>query len=424
MILSDEQQEAVQSALDGGNVFVSGQGGVGKSVAISKIVETLRNKGRIVAITASTGIAALSIGGCTIHSFLGSGISNNIKDLKKKMSSIRNLRLIKDTINSTDTLVIDEVSMLTGDYFDMMNYWLKNIKNNIKPFGGIQLIVVGDFLQLPPVVKQYSNIEKEFAFESDSWWDASFSCTYLTKSFRQDDIEFIEHLNNIRNGSLTEDTKQYFNKRVGIKLKDPTRLFSYKKDVKATNKEHIDKLPGTSQYFDASVYGSSDHWVEKIKNDCMAEEFLELKIGAPVIFISNSNVYEYANGERGIVTSINDSCVEVEKQNGSIVPVFKYEWNIVDGLGDNKATMKQIPLLLAYAMTIHKSQGLTLDLLKCDVSTCFAPGQAYVALSRARSIDGMSLVKPLSKSNIYADQRSIEFYKLLNDAIMGETNGI
>lgn len=415
--LSEGQQRAYDVALSGKSMFITGPGGTGKSEVLSTIIKGLGNVGRSVAVCASTGIAAIRVGGSTIHSWLGTGLHQNSGELSKAIARgdvFRNIRKVEERLKGADVLVIDEVSMLSGDYISMMDFWLKRYrKSSMKPFGHVQMIFTGDFLQLPPVSKRGEEADYPYAFQSPAWQKLAMENVALTHVFRQDDREFIEHLMRVRRGYLPLDTQKYFNARVGVKLKDPTRLYAHNATAYSVNFQFLHKLAGKKYEFEADVEADDDMWGEKIVKDCIADFSLELKVGAPVLFLRNNYALKYVNGERGTITEVCPPVITVQKLDGTVVHVVKETWEAKDADQKVRATMAQYPLKLAWAMTIHKSQGMTLDLLECNVSECFAPGQTYVALSRVKTAGGLALTENIEPEHVKTDSVLVEYCQKL-----------
>ena len=413
---NERQQHAVDAACDGKNLFITGPGGTGKSATIDRIIRVLKQMGRQVAVCASTGIAAVNIGGCTIHSFLGTALSKDVTDLVSFMGNNGHVPTKHaERLNTVDTLVLDEVSMLTGDYLTMADLWIRmarihRLAGTYKPFGGMQLIISGDFLQLPPVETRDDSFEHQYAFQSPVWSRLDAELVQLTHVFRQSDREFIHHLMRLRRGIVTPDTAAFFNSRVGVKLKDPTRLYAKNVMVDRVNREHFNRLPGKSRKYTALLTGSAQARERLLKN-CLVGRTLALKLGAPVLFARNCYVQgnDYVNGERGRVVRMYHNTVEVEKENGDIVLVSKVTWELKNAGMKVVASMSQLPLKLAWAITIHKSQGMTLQTVECDISECFARGQAYVALSRACTTEGLSLTSPIDSTCITVDPKLVAF---------------
>jgi len=420
LILSPEQREAYDLAMDGRNVFVTGPGGVGKSEVVNQIIDGLQMNGKRVYVTASTGVAAVRVGGSTIHSYLGTGIAFNKDSLRKDFARgfVPRLEKIEERFRKTEVLVVDEVSMLTGDYLEMMDWWIKRHRTSTAPFGGVQLIFSGDFLQLPPVIKRSMKVATKYAFQSPAWERADFQTVHLETCFRQDDEEFLKHLLRIRRGVVPFDTDKYFKARIGVELEEPTRLYATNQKVFEVNMQHLTQLPGEVREYEATFDGDSDKYAEKLVKNCIADFCVELKVGAPVIFLRNryaEGQLIIVNGQRGKVVACEGGVVHVETdgQTHAIGPV---EWEYKDADQKVLCTMHQIPLKLAWALTIHKSQGMTLDSLLCDVSSCFEKGQVYVALSRVRSIEGLSLSSALDTKKVQACKEAVGFYEALEVA--------
>jgi ATP-dependent exoDNAse (exonuclease V) alpha subunit len=412
VVLSEGQCDALEAAVAGDSIFITGPGGTGKSVLVEHIIAALRKAGKEVAVAASTGVAAIRVGGCTIHSWLGTQIKKNKAELAKTVSEhrIKDIRRIEQRLRDCQVLIVDEVSMLSGDYVEMMDFWLRRVRRVItKPFGGLQVIFTGDFLQLPPVKKRGEHFEYDYGFQAPAWKKADLKVHALTKVFRQDDQEFVDMLMRLRVGDLDPLVFAYFNSRCGAELYvDPTRLYARNDTVHSVNFRELRKLPGRQYTYDCELEGE-DEWAEKLARDCIADPFVELKLGAPVLFLYNNYEVGYVNGERGTVVECRRGFVKIEKADGRVVPVDPVSWTIKDADDETRATMRQLPIKLAWAMTIHKSQGMTLDALECDVSECFAPGQTYVALSRVRSYEGLSLTEPMESKHVRVDKEIVAF---------------
>jgi len=432
--LSDEQNAAIEMALQGRNLLLTGSGGTGKSETVRHLIRELRKKYKYpgtVVVAASTGAAAVNIGGCTIHAFLGTTIAKSVDQMLRDPSvRVQNAPYVHERLQTAKVAIIDEVSMLPGDFISMMDHRLRTVRQSPDerqlPFGGMQVIFVGDFTQLPPVcnTRQGDYHTYEYAFQSPAWRMADILVVQLTKIFRQRDEEFIKHLSNVRRGTLNAATIEYFNARVGVELPDPTRLFAKNATVDMVNQSKLNELPGKTVTF-KMTYKGHDMYLSKMNE--IVDPIIELKVGAPVVF--TRNLYDidarigtpdvrtvtqfiYANGERGVILSINKNqrTVSVRKKNGKTVLVEPAEYEYRNGGSKVVATATQLPLRLAWAMTIHKAQGATLDEVECDVSECFQSGHAYVALSRARTIEGLALRRHLDPDRITADEVVIDYY--------------
>lgn len=400
-------------ALTGRNEFITGPGGVGKTEVVRAIVSALRAKNKRVAITASTGIAAVSIGGMTIHSTLQTGISQTRAEVMAKMGP-DTMHKAAERLYYIDTIILDELSMMRGDYLDMMSWWLGLVcERPLEPFGGKQIIGVGDFLQLPPVITEADRpkVVKTYGFEADVWKEAQFEEVYLNQSHRQADPELFKHLCRIRRGIVEADTIEFFRECQGRQLEDPTRLYATNGEAFDENQRRLRQLPGDPVVFTAELAGI-DAWKRAMVDNCIADETLNLKIGAPVMFLKNTPGV-YANGERGRVVCFEDGLPVVETENGRSVIVEPHIWTMKDSQERLLASMQQIPLKLAWAVTIHKSQGMTLSRVHVDLEKCFERGQAYVALSRAKSLEGLSLNVLPSMSNVRASAKIVRYYQEL-----------
>jgi len=394
-----EQARAI-ALLDGGeNVFLTGVAGTGKSFALNSWLSWLSGeRERDVAVTASTGIAATHIGGCTVHSWCGCGIAD------KKAGTIAGKwwwkERVKPCIEATDVLVIDEVSMLDGITFELISDLCARARGcKGLPFGGMQVVLVGDMGQLAPVEEE----EKGFAFETDTWWDAGFKMVELKRVMRQSDAEFVRVLQGVRNGHLGPGGIELLGARVGAydpEERDAVRLMSHNETVDAVNNRKLGAIPGTEGLFIAQDMGEEKAMIQLDKT-CLSPRRLRIKKGARVMCTKNG--MGYVNGSMGYVEGwgkeFGEECITVRLDNGCTIGIYREEWKRTkmvagsDGRLQEQvvARRRQFPLRLAWAVTIHKSQGMTLDLVSVDLSRVFAPGQAYVALSRARTLDGLNI---------------------------------
>ncbi len=394
------QSEALTILKTGANVFLTGEPGSGKTHTINEYVKWLNAHAVEPAITASTGIAATHIGGLTIHSWSGIGI-------KKFLSSwdldriTQNERVVKH-VRGTNVLIIDEISMLSASTFSMIEVVCREIRGNSLPFGGMQVVLVGDFFQLPPISRRDVSDEQEsflesgekegFAFASAAWESLKLIVCYLEEQHRQEDEAFLAILSAIRRGEVHEEHRELLASRATPK-KDSvhTQLFSHNADVDRINNAELAKLPGPSKVFHMLSKGR-DSLIESLKRGCLSPEALTLKIGARVMFTKNDfQHHSYVNGTLGIVRDFAANGYPVVKTvSGSTLVVEPQEWR-VDDQGKTLATITQLPLRLAWAITVHKSQGMSLDAAHMDLSRSFEYGQGYVALSRVRTLDGLSL---------------------------------
>ena len=418
-LLSKGQRRALNDALDGKNIFITGAGGVGKSYLVHLIKTELEKMGKEVALTSSTGISAVNIGGGTIHSFCGTGTRRSPRELKNVPKDT--LFKIKMYNGHYNVVIIDEISMIPGDQIDMINQWFQKIYGSKLPFGGVQMIFVGDFLQLPVVIKDDDTIENKYAFQAEAWQLYGVREHFLTKVFRQEDEDTQYYLNCIRFGKINQAVLDYFNTRVGVRLPDPepTELYPLKSSVSYINFDRLNSLEGEEYEYDAK-FGGDEKWQEALAKNVIAEVTVYLKVGAKVLFIRNNPEEGYYNGMGGVVKECHDKTVVVETIDGETIEVEYEQWEKRDNKGKVVATMKQIPLILGWAITIHKSQGMTLDYMTCDLSRCFECGQAYVALSRMKSMEGLSIKKPIRKKDIKTDRTVVSYYRRLFNKIKAQ----
>lgn len=427
-----DQEQALEVLESGMNVFLTGKAGAGKTHVIKRFVQQTKKN---VAITATTGIAALNIGGDTVHRFLGLGIATRPEDAgkiissweKKKKSSRSWDKEAWALLQNLDTLIIDEVSMLRRDQFDLIDAVLSNVLDNTAPFGGIQIILVGDFFQLPPVVttydkRRYPDLSAPYCFQSGLWRHGKFASICLNTNYRQSDGEFLDALDDVRQGECSEETNALMTGRVNKKFESdikPIKLFSHKADVAEENLNCLKAL-GEDVLLSEAEYEGKEYDIKVLEKECPAEDRLLFCEGAQVMMLTNDPEGRWVNGSMGIVTSIDPIAIKLD--NGIInPPTFTWERKVnktrkIKGKNVVEqrvvAKMTQYPFKLAYATTIHKSQGLTLDYVDLDISKCFAPGQAYVALSRVRSIEGL-ILRGWNKNVIKADNAVKSFYRII-----------
>ncbi len=399
------QAEALRILTTGANVFLTGEPGAGKTHTINAYTKYLRQRGVSTAITASTGIAATHIGGFTIHSWSGIGIANRLdKYLIDKISS--NERVVK-RVERAKVLVIDEVSMLGPETLSLVDAVLRDIKRSPEPFGGLQIILVGDFFQLPPIQKNDSLPSNQpqklfaappqgrFAYDSPVWKKLQPVVCYLTEQHRQDDPDFLKLLTAIRGNSFASEHARFISARKIEATSAPERvpkLFSHNLDVDRVNDVTLAKLPGETKTFVMSAHGPKA-LVESLKKGCLSPEQLKLKVGATVMFTKNNPSGDYVNGTLGVVEYFTDpgGLPVVVTRGGKHVEAQPVGWTVEDN-GRVLASVEQLPLRLAWAITVHKSQGMSMDEAVMDLSAVFEYGQGYVALSRVRRLSGVHLL--------------------------------
>ncbi len=402
------------------NLFLTGGAGVGKTTITREVIGYFESEAKRVAKLASTGMAATLIGGQTLHSFLDLGICDTLEALEVN-GKYEVKKRIKKLINSMDLLVIDEISMVSADLFEMISLRLKQAG-----FSGV-VLVVGDFLQLPPVVR--GSREVHFAFESEAWQVMAFEKIELTHIYRTSDIAFIELLHSVRFGYVNESVHNQLNEYIKPLPEDMSRftfLFGKNSSANYHNKmqlEHIDsELFCKEAQIVKHLKSTAESEIERFMNDARIEQNLELKIGAPVLFTRNS--WNYFNGERGIVVNVDETYLYVQKNDGKVIKLesvaqSKLRWVEKSVKGKKEMfeekvfSIYQFPIKLAFAITIHKSQGMSIEDLIIETNEIFAPSQFYVALSRSSNPNSLNLIAPKKQwyDLAYVDDRAVKFVK-------------
>ncbi|MBI5913345.1 AAA family ATPase [Candidatus Azambacteria bacterium] len=411
------QEQALSILKTGANVFLTGAPGSGKTHTVNEYVAYLRARGVEPAITASTGIAATHIGGMTIHSWSGIGIRTKLSNL----GSIATSDYIAKRVRRAKVLIIDEVSMLAPGTLAMVDAVCREIKQSEDPFGGIQIVMVGDFFQLPPIVKVETEgsvqgvlIEEtaaRFAYDSSAWVRARPIVCYLTEQHRQDDTIFLNLLSAIRCNAFSGDHLGHLETRRvypfdfahgqsracrGVERhtapQSAPKLFSHNIDVDRVNDEMLATLSGKSHAFGMSSQGPHA-LATALQRGCLSPETLYLKIGASVMFTKNNPKEGFANGMLGVVEAFDaiSGYPIIVARNGVRITVEPMDWTVEEN-GKVRARIAQLPLRLAWAITVHKSQGMSLDAAVMDLSAVFEFGQGYVALSRVRRLSGLYLL--------------------------------
>lgn len=384
------QEKALALLKSGKNIFLTGSAGTGKTYVLNQYIKYLKERRVPVSITASTGIAATHLEGTTIHAWSGIGIKNslssrNLQDLKKK-------KYLKKNINKSKVLIIDEISMLHKKQLDMVNEVLKFFKETPEAFGGLQVVLCGDFFQLPPVGDYTETNRDKFSFMSQSWLDANLTICYLTDQYRQTDNELNAILNEIRTGFISQKSREILSaNKVELDVEEPTKLYTHNVDVDRINTQHLKASKGKEENYKATIKGNLK-LAETVKRSIMAPEKLELKIGSKVMFVKNNHEKGYLNGSLGnVIRYDSDGLPVVRLLNGYEITAEHEDWRIEDESGKMLVSFQQVPLRLAWAITVHKSQGMTLDAAEMDLSKTFEKGQGYVALSRVKSLAGLNL---------------------------------
>ncbi len=445
------QSSALDILKTGQNVFLTGSAGSGKTYTLNQYINYLRARRVPVAVTASTGIAATHMNGTTIHSWSGIGIKDELSD--RDLTNLSRKQFLADRLKDTAVLIIDEISMLHAKQLNLVNQVLKHVRKNDAAFGGIQVVVAGDFFQLPPIGSKGESNREKFAFMSEAWLDAKFHICYLSEQHRQvseaanGGLDLDDILNQIRRQEVTFEAiaalEATFDQNVDI---NRTRLYTHNLNVNKINDKELAALEGETMRFEATATGDSK-LVETLKKTVRTQDELILKVGAKVMFIKNNTELGVSNGTMGeligfaavkVDDSQNDSNALIDNEDGvdtnnttdsetdtaksdkdnakkdqknpkskkavtQKMPVVRLnsgreviaepeEWIIEDETGDVLASYLQVPLCLAWAITIHKSQGMTLDAAEIDLSRTFELGQGYVALSRLKSLAGLQLL--------------------------------
>lgn len=443
------QSSALDILKTGQNVFLTGSAGSGKTYTLNQYINYLRARRVPVAVTASTGIAATHMSGTTIHSWSGIGIKDELSE--RDLSNLSRKQFLADRLKDTAVLIIDEISMLHAKQLNIVNEVLKYVRKNDSAFGGIQVVVAGDFFQLPPIGSRGESNREKFAFMSAAWLDAKFHICYLSEQHRQvsqaanGGLDLDDILNQIRRQDLTFEAiaalEATHDQDVDIKR---TRLYTHNLNVNKINDNELAALAGEAKRFDATLIGD-DKLVETLKKTVRTQDQLTLKVGAKVMFIKNNTELGVSNGTMGeligfaavkvedssdkdrakadaliaidsaesntdvdvktatSVKAVDKPKAKINKPTSIKMPVVRLnsgreviaepeEWIIEDEHGEVLASYEQVPLCLAWAITIHKSQGMTLDAAEIDLSRTFELGQGYVALSRLKSLAGLQLL--------------------------------
>lgn len=376
----------------GSNVFITGSAGTGKTYLLNQYIFYLKSRKVTPTIVAPTGIAASHLRGQTIHSYFSLGIRDFIDSYY--IESLLEKKYLKTRFSKLNVLIIDEISMVSPEIFSSIDKILRAFKKNNRPFGGIQVILSGDFFQLPPISKVPR--DKRFAWQAQSWKELDLKTCYLQIKYRQDDNVLIGVLDEIRSGSVSTNTYDILNSRFHKDLNtdfEPTKLYTHNIDVDRINNDKLTKINSTAHTFIYKSQGSVKN-IEKIFKSSLVIEELTLKKDAVVMFIKNNLEQGYINGTTGVVIGFNKETnfPIIKTSEGIVVQLDLEEWTMENESGNVVAKVSQIPLKLAWAITIHKSQGMTLDAAEIDLSKTFEVGQGYVALSRIKNIDGLRLM--------------------------------
>ncbi|HPK14040.1 MAG TPA: AAA family ATPase [Candidatus Paceibacterota bacterium] len=407
------QEQALRIMKTGVNVYLTGSAGSGKTYLLNKYIKYLESHGIPVAVTASTGIAATHMNGMTIHSWSGLGIKDHLDE--RELEKLEERKYLWKRFDKARVLIIDEISMLEGRQLEMVERICRRFKRNDKPFGGLQVILSGDFFQLPPVRKGEEQAG-EIIPKSKVWQILNPAVCYLEEQFRQKDDTLTEILNKIRNNQIEEGDYQILEKRIGVNISafKPTKLYTHNADVDTINEKELAEI--NEQEITSIMTGDGPlNLVEILKKSSIATEILKMKKGAEVMCIKNNFEMGYVNGSRGKIVDfeLDTRYPVVELYSGQRVTLKPESWSIEEE-GRIKASIKQIPLRLAWAITIHKSQGMSLDNAEIDLRRTFTYGMGYVALSRVRTLEGIVLAG-LNKQALLVDPRVLSLDQELKD---------
>lgn len=441
--IKDAQQEAFDSIVQGSSTLIMGPGGSGKSTLIQRIKDHFESQDVKFAVTATTGQAALNIGGCTLHSFCGFGIAQG--DLKTLEAKYISNKFLKKRWNEIEVLIVDEISMLDPEYLEKVDHLVRMLRGTkTKVMGGVQLVFLGDFFQLPPV--QRNRTTPRFCFEVDSWPHYFDHVVFFDTIYRQNDSVFASLLNRVRLGAVTSSDHLILSSRVNALLDDdvePTRLVPTLEQARTINLQELAKIDsplvtwkGLLGFLSADQVRMkragklnpkpiredkfTDHQLQLgdtlIKNTPIGEPLLSVKIGARVLLTVNLDASKgLVNGSRGIITSIQGTTVYVKFEDAEHL-VQPHTWTMEDPSSHGLITYRQIPLKLAYAITVHKSQSMSLDHVRIDLHKIFSEGQVYVALSRVKSLEGLTL-DSYDASDIKCNAKVQRYESLLRKAL-------
>jgi ATP-dependent exoDNAse (exonuclease V) alpha subunit len=407
------QKEALDILKLGYNVFLTGSAGSGKTFVLNQYVDYLKVKYAPIAVTASTGIAATHIHGITVHSWSGIQIALNLTE--NEITNLIEKPYLQKNFEAK-VLIIDEISMLGAQRLDLIDRVCKAFKRNQLPFGGMQVVFCGDFFQLPPVSKDEEN-PAQFAYKASSWEEAKPIVCYLGGQYRQKDKKFLQILNDIRKDNVGEIVVSGIRSRLNAPIENnstATKLFTRNEEIDTINHSELALLPGKENKYQMQKMGSNKYLIQQLCDNCLAPEILKLKKRAIVMFVKNNFNKGYVNGTLGLVTDFDSDGFPVVRVNsGKSIIAIPESWPYAPN-GKVIAEIKQVPLRLAWAITIHKSQGMSLDAAEIDLSNVFEEGMGYVALSRVRSLKAIKLLG-ISDLAYKVNTEVLNFDKELNE---------
>lgn len=411
-MLNKEQLLALEWVKRGKNIFVTAPGGYGKTYWINYVAKFLSEcQNKNIAKTSMTGSSAILINGSTLHSYLGIGICKDKHDIIRRVRKLRKTRIWIDL----DVLIIDEISMMSKELFESLDEVARDLCNNPRPFGGIQIILCGDFCQLGCIDS------KNFCFESLLWKSSIHETVFFTTSYRQTNLEFCKMLEEIRFGNVTKEIEQVLNSRImrdhidnGI---EPTRLFGYKRDVEDINTAFLRNLIDNEKKDIHKFHIKSKYKKNILKRYIPDDSSLCLCIGCQVILTVNLDIDNgLINGSRGIITNFTSTGLPIVTFMNGLTLTIDYFLYTIEDKSVEICSYSQIPLILGWAITIHKSQGMTLDCVLTDLSNIFDYGQAYVTLSRVKNLDCLYILD-IDYSKIKCNPKVISYYQTLSSKI-------
>ena len=411
------QTTALDILKTGAHVFLTGEPGAGKTHVVNQYISWLEAAGLNVAVTASTGIAATHIGGMTIHSWSGVGARDTLSPYE--LDAVATKEKTAKRIRNAHVLIIDEISMLGAAMLDTVDQVCKAVRKRTDPFGGLQVVLVGDFFQLPPITRPGDQLY--YAFQSRAWRSAQPLVCYLTEQYRQEDEMLLGLLKSIRKNEIDEShyTLLEEQKEIGFSEIEPTKLYTHNADVDAVNSAKLSELTGQIVTFRMEGRGNKQVVAGLVKS-CLSEEALSLKEDALVMCTKNNFEAGYVNGTLARVVRFDgdDGYPIIRTADDREIKVTPTSWSVTEE-GKVLAEINQIPLRLAWAITVHKSQGMSLDAAEIDLSRAFVYGQGYVALSRVRTLMGLKILG-MSANALMVDarivQKDAEFHRLSESA--------
>lgn len=404
MKLTECQNEGLKKLNKSNNIFLTGPAGSGKTLLLKRYMRDKNHQKN--PIVASTGAAAILIGGRTFHSFFGLGIMKDGYEKTVKRASTNDW--IISRLGKVDSIVIDEISMLSGTVLKAAEEITRKARFRKEPWGGVRVIVVGDFAQLPPV-KQYEQ-DRDWVFRNPVWQQSSFTPVMLKKVIRTADASFIHILHQIRKGIVDDEVTDFLDSRT-MKVPDNfdgTRLYPRRSAVERYNLKKLAEIDNKEVAI-STTYKGKDKFIEMLKKQAPIPEIIRLKKGALVMIRSNDPDRRYVNGSLGTIKEVTPESICVKLHAGFDIEIEQKSFSFLNSEGKEVASATNYPLNLAWAVTIHKSQGATIDKVYVDLKYLWEPGQAYVALSRVKSSEGL-FIADWTPSSIRADPAVLEFY--------------